>query len=791
MKILSRAAIAILAVATAIASSAAPLTADEALRAIGQHPSKSRAARAITASRLTLAHTAYDATLQPVYYAFNSSDGGFVIAAADDLAVPMLAYADAGTFDLNAAPENMRVFLTTYTKELEALRSGRISLKATAVPQQYEPVAPLLGTIMWDQGAPFNDMCVEQTGIDNCATGCVATAFAQIMRYYRYPEAGSGSKTYTDQGKQRTADFNTTYDWDLMLPIYNNRATTAERAEVAKLMWHVGVASEMGYGESSGAYSSTATSGLIKYFGYDQGAYLEQRDYWEVGEWCQKLRDELAAGRPISYAGYNGSWEGHQFVIDGYDADGLFHLNWGWSGASNGYFAISLLSPGAIGIGGAYGGFNYGQEAVFGLQPDCGTETSHAGRLIADQISLQSSANTYDAGATVTFNLGRISNIGYGRFQGYVAIGLYVDGELVEVGTGSSVSLYPYGSSYSKPKFALPELDADCEVTFRPLQRYGAETTWQLMGTSMPYHTLTATYSGGIYTFGTDEVYDYEVTDATFDNVYTGCNATVRFNFVNKCGLEYKDRIQLRIYDAENSKQVAKFDDELIDAAAYTTLPVAITVPVSTAAGDYTLRILNDTGTTLATVPFTIAAAEPFELSIANIEMPEGTKFYDNHITAIFTVANAGGYFNDFMSPIITNSTGKVLDNPDMKYVEILGGSTTDVVVDIYTTLPPGNYQLRLAYIDGEYLTPIYGTGSSQKFTLAKGSGIDGVSTASQDTGLTLSGNTLEAGSPVRIYTATGALALHANAGRTDIGHLAPGVYIAVAGTDTLRFVKR
>lgn len=154
-------------------------------------------------------------------------------------------------------------------------------------------------------------------------------------------------------------------------------------------------------------------------------------------------------------------------------------------------------------------------------------------------------------------------------------------------------------------------------------------------------------------------------------------------------------------------------------------------------------------------------------------------------------MANAGGYFNDFMSPLITNSTGKVLDNPDMKYVEILGGSTTDVVVDIYTTLPPGNYQLRLAYIDGEYLTPIYGTGSSQKFTLAKGSGIDGVSTASQDTGLTLSGNTLEAGSPVRIYTATGALVLHANAGRTDIGHLAPGVYIAVAGTDTLRFVKR
>lgn len=794
MRTISKIATAILAAATVITSTATPITPEQALEAVGKAPSRSRAAAQAVAGRLSLAYTAIDAERQqPVYYAFNNADGGFIIAAADDQATPLLAYSDSGSFDFDNIPDNMRVFLSTYDKEMKALRDGYYTAATSTLAQEtYEPVAPLLGNILWDQGAPFNSLCESETGIENCATGCVATAFAQIMRHYRYPEEGSGSKTYTDHGESRHADFNTTYDWDLMLPVYNNRATKAEKEEVAKLMWHVGVASEMGYGESSGAFSSTAVSGLVKYFDYDKGAYIEHRDYWEVGEWSRMLRDEIAAGRPVSYAGYTGNWEGHQFVLDGYDADGLFHLNWGWSGASNGYFAISVLTPGVIGTGGAYGGFNYEQEAVLGLQPNCGTEVSRAGRLAADKITLNGSSMVSEAGSTATFNLGRTANIGYGRFEGNIAIGLFVDGELVAVGSPVSASLSVWGMTYPKPKFELPTLKADADVVFRPLQQYKDEDSWELMGTLIESHTMKASYVDGVYTFINPKAYDISVTDVTFENVFTDNNANLYFTFINDSDFEYKDALQFNIYDADNTKLVTKLEDELIDAAANEAVPVVFTTPISIAAGEYNLRINNRTGTTLATTPFTVQEAPaPFELSVTSIETPAGTKFYDNHITAVFNLANSGGYFNEMIAPAICNAAGKMLDIPDMKYVEILPDGEATVPVDIYTTLPPGTYNLRLGYLKDDALNLIYGTGSLLKFTLAKGSGIDGVTTTAQGEALAVRGHIITATAPVRIYSATGALVATSSAASTDISHLAPGIYIASSGANTLRFVVR
>lgn len=337
------------------------------------------------------------------FYIFESDEAtGFVIVSADDAVQPVLGYSFCNAVMGDAPHRELAWWLNGYQQQIDYCRTVEAKPMATVAADwnQWESeslpapagkaVSPLL-TTQWDQGNPYNQMCPTAT-VNNrtvrAVTGCVATAMAQVMRYWSHPLRGTGSHTYTPAyfggasifGTQ-SADFgNTVYDWDNMPDHLASTSSDAERQAVALLMYHCGVAVDMQYGTSSqggsGAFvhnmaylnGSHTLNGMVNFFGYSSHATALMRKDYENSEWQNIVRTELRAHRPVLYAG--GDPEGgHCFVCDGYGGLGYFHINWGWGGVSDGDFTLNNLAPGTGGIGGGNYSFNDDQEIIVGLQP--------------------------------------------------------------------------------------------------------------------------------------------------------------------------------------------------------------------------------------------------------------------------------------------------------------------------------------------------------------------------------------------------------------------------------------
>lgn len=309
---------------------------------------------------------------------------GFVIVSADERAYDVLGYSHESFFDQDNMPDNMRAWLSFYEKEMDNLSATTSTTKKTipfkskqAKNVQYaSSISPLLGGIKWNQSAPYNNLCPILSGTTRTATGCVATAMAQVMKYHEWPTQGTGSHSYKTKTKKYNLSANfgaTTYDWANMTNTYHSGSTAVEENAVATLMYHCGVAVDMDYDDSSGAYSHDIGQAMIDYFGYDSKIQLWTRDFYTRTEWINLIKTELNANRPVIYAGVSQDG-GHQFVCDGYDSNDYFHINWGWGGMSDGYFRISTLDPDNHGIGGGVGGFNTDQSLLTGVQkPTAGT----------------------------------------------------------------------------------------------------------------------------------------------------------------------------------------------------------------------------------------------------------------------------------------------------------------------------------------------------------------------------------------------------------------------------------
>lgn len=300
-------------------------------------------------------------------YLFVSPEGGYMVIPADDNALPVLGYGSTGSLDASDIPAAMRWWLEGIASEVaECAASGQKT--TSAIRTEKAPIEPMLATV-WDQGTPFNALCPEMEGI-RTYTGCAATAMAQTMNFFRFPATGSRSVTYSWQGQTLSMNFaETTFEWDNMLADYGSGATNAQKNAVATLM------KACGYSLKSN-YSTTATEAkpqdivpaLVRNFGYARSTMLLYRQFYQLGEWQDSVYKSLSSGSPVVYTG-QGSAGGHAFVCDGYQGDGFFHFNWGWSGKSDGWFRLSALNPEALGTGGGAGGFNSAQTAVMHLRP--------------------------------------------------------------------------------------------------------------------------------------------------------------------------------------------------------------------------------------------------------------------------------------------------------------------------------------------------------------------------------------------------------------------------------------
>ncbi|MBR5639850.1 MAG: C10 family peptidase [Muribaculaceae bacterium] len=420
-------------------------------------------------------------------YVFNRADGhGFVIVAGDDAAVPILGYSDESAFSYDDMPENLRQWLALNELYVKACASRQGV--ARQVSQGSPVVAPLLGDILWGQGTPYNDMCPTYSGGTHYYVGCVATAATQIMRYHNYPEHGNGSKTITVNGQSVTADFgNTTYDWENMLPTYDDVDYTAAQGNaVATLAAHFGVAVNMEYQPAgSGAHSMEVPNALREFFCYDQAVTMRKRDYYSSGEWLQLIKSELDAGRPVYYAaGSETGSSGHAFVCDGYDSEGYVHINWGWYGTSNGYFLVSHLDPDDLGIGGGTGGYNLDQEIVTGIQPPASGTTYE--RPLYNSLSMRLiTQSTNDFNVMIT-----VENFDTKPFTGELGVALVRDGEILKVlkseqpniaGFANGLTgLLTMSSIYDIPKQVGSDVP-DGEATVWMAYREDSQSPWQLM----------------------------------------------------------------------------------------------------------------------------------------------------------------------------------------------------------------------------------------------------------------------------------------------------------------------
>ena len=347
--------------------------------------------------------------------------------------------------------EGCAAFLKAYQKFVAAFTQGDAKARKILAEQralktdgryQQSKIAPLLGDIAWDQLTPYNKLCPKYKGSKRSATGCVATAMAQVMMYYQYPKELKATipayTTTTNKLKVKAISKGEKYDWDNMLPTYTQgKYNTTQANAVAKLMFHCGAAVQMDYGDSSGAW--VLPEDMSTYFGYDTDLLQEvYRSFYTLAEWKEILDRELEAKRPILYGGAASDESGHQFVCDGSDGEGLYHINWGWSGYSDGYFDITLLDPAVRGTGAgtSANGYNRACSVIIGIAPDNGIKDEP----LVKEHSLY--ADTYEDYRKCTITKGNrknasekfslmvtpvFSNPTYNKFEGLVALGIRKD----------------------------------------------------------------------------------------------------------------------------------------------------------------------------------------------------------------------------------------------------------------------------------------------------------------------------------------------------------------------------
>lgn len=363
--------------------------------------------------------TATTASPSDAYYVFNNDAGGFVIIAGDDAVTPVLGYTSTGSFDAENLPDGLKDLLKSYERQIAALGdSYQANQTATRAAFTGEK---LLNTAKWNQMAPFNKYTPNKYPV-----GCVATAGAIVMKYHGYPAKGTGSHSYTWNGKTLSANFEEyTYDWASMPAKYED-GNDAAFDGVARLMADLGVAVEMQYAKGgSGASMEDLLTALKKYFGYSKYARLLAIADLGAEVWNDRLRAEIDANRPILYSAVDSNVGGHSFVIDGYK-DESFSVNWGWGGYCDGFYRIGALNPEAGGkpLGDQY---NLSQSAVFSLQPSDGKEViSNLGFIKVDGYLETMNMNVTDvkAGKNMNLYLLPLQSQGENPFTGEVAIAL-------------------------------------------------------------------------------------------------------------------------------------------------------------------------------------------------------------------------------------------------------------------------------------------------------------------------------------------------------------------------------
>lgn len=363
-----------------------------------------------TSLTATLKYTKTEANNAVDFYVFDIGPvPGFVIVAADDNVMPVLGYSTESNFNTNFSHTGLNHWVNKTAANIHLALQNNVVADAriqgqwsayrrglNPVVQRSGAVSPLCAT-RWDQESStpppylYNLFCpFDTTDNQRALTGCEATAMAQVMKYWNYPAHGTGSFSYVDSVQYgysnnygtQSSDFAAhTYQWSLMPTVLLGTEPPIDDTAVNVLMYDCAVSIGMDFGDDnqngSGANALLAVEiqygdsnctqvALPRYFGYNidsiRGVFKAS---FSASAWIALIENELNLGRPVIYEGNDPTQGGHAWVCDGYDAQNYFHMNWGWSGLGNGYFAYDSLTTN---VGGIFNPID-SEDALIGIVP--------------------------------------------------------------------------------------------------------------------------------------------------------------------------------------------------------------------------------------------------------------------------------------------------------------------------------------------------------------------------------------------------------------------------------------
>ena len=597
------------------------------------------------------------------YYVFNAERNGYVIVAGDDRAPAVLGYSDKGSFNAQDVPEALQELLESYAEQIEALDQGNMAApQLTAGPA----ISPLL-TCTWSQKGPYNHLLPFING-SRAVAGCVATALAQVMYYWKWPAQPTMTipeYTTSSLGIVMPALEPVAFNWDAMQDGYLTSDTlSVEGLAAATLTQYAAQAAEMDFKDgTSGATTTRSPFFLSTYFGYKASAHSLYRSNYTAQEWADIIYNELAAGRPVIYSGSKKTG-GHAFICDGYNGEGLYHFNWGWNGQSNGYFLLNVLNPDLQGTGSASGVYGYilSQAAVVGIEPG---EGENIFAMTVSDVALNSASTTregtnFDFRATIT-----------GRFRNYTSqvIAARFGWGLFDENNNFMERLYSSYTTGVKPGnyFTLTEKvvsfgEGMTSGTYRILpmcSEYGLDNWRPCVGADKNYFEVTINGNECTITgYGSAAERDYTVNDITMEGMmHNGRPIDINMNITNN-GDSYNNLLYM-------------FANNTFVAAAYVSISKGETADIPfrfmpTAAGDYTLTwSWNDDGSApIATRTITVNPMPEASLSgtlkVLNVTDATNKIVTSDKFSVELTVTNNGTetYNEDLSFKLYKHTTG-------------------------------------------------------------------------------------------------------------------------------------
>lgn len=741
------------------------------------------------------------------YYVFNyAADAGYVVIAGDDRAPAVLAYSDQGSFDPDNIPDAMRYVLDGFAARIAALRHSPY-LAASALSPRDHDVKPLL-TCNWDQSGPYNDLCptyVNKDGeTERCPTGCAVTAVAQIMYYHKWPKQGTGSHSYecnvNSQTKQTlSADFGaTTYRWDDMRDCYTGSYTQQQGSAVATLMYHLGVAAEARYGAQSGANPYRLMMALSRNFGYSKAMRMCFRSAMTTADWEKLLYGELDAKRPVFLTGYSDE-AGHSFVLDGYDRDGYFHVNWGWGASNNGYFLITWLNPDDNTTAGK--GYNSTLYAVVGICPDNG-EPEPEKHIEAYVSSWHPTVFQANLGTTVPVEILNFTVSGHG-YPNPLNVKLML--ALNDI-NGNSVEQYNEDNVIEK-KLSFGELydfkdEYIAGYTSSPSTPDGEYYLWLLYKceeagvteyssiSCTPHESLyfpVTVKNGVMYIYKPSQPSNLQVTRCDFPT-RVGTKSTVKLNAtVHNNGIEYRGNINYVITPKGQPSQINATAAQTVALAPGTDVVSHQTIVAPDDAGDYSLWVMDDNQNVIGG-PYDLKV-EPsnYSLTITRQIAPTTYTMPVGHVTATVELSNTGtgNFIGNLPFMILNQDASYIKDYGISDIVEIPVGQKVTVNISSAFEGEPGLvYQIALCQLNGDKNTM---WGNSAPFKIeSPASGIDDIE--AEPVVVTVNAGTVmvTGARDVTIYNLAGALVATG-----PIASLPTGIYVVVADHTVRKFAVK